>query len=246
MFVLIYASQVMTGVIEEKNNRALEVMVSSVRPMELMMGKILGVAAVAVTQFTLWVIIVVGLGSLTLNMIVPEDIMAAAEMGVAPSVAMEQSSADLMRAMSIISTPGYVAMLVGGFLVFFVGGYLLYAAMFAAVGSAMDNAGDGNQFQNIVTLPIFVALVVMFGAMNDPDGALAVCFSLIPFTSPIVMMARLPYGVPVWEVVLSILLLYSTFMVMVWLAGKIYRVGILMYGKKVTFRELYKWMKYKY
>ncbi|MBQ8863830.1 MAG: ABC transporter permease [Rikenellaceae bacterium] len=246
MFVLIYGSQVMMGVIEEKNNKVLEVMVSSVRPMELMMGKIFGVAAVAVTQFSLWVIIAVGLGKVALDMFVPDDVMASAASISADPVAMAQTTSEMTRVLSVITTPGYVLSLVGGFLVFFVGGYLLYAAMFAAVGSAVDNASDSAQFQNVVTIPIIVALVVMFGAMSDPDGALAVWFSMIPFTSPIVMMARLPYGVPFWEVALSIVLLYATFVVMVWLAGKIYRVGILMHGKKPTFKELYKWMTYKY
>jgi ABC-2 type transport system permease protein len=246
MFVLIYASQVMTGVIEEKSNKVLEVMVSSVRPMELMMGKILGVAAVAVTQFLLWVIIVVGLGGLTINMILPEDIMAATQMGIAPSVGASQNVADLSQALSIISRPDYVAVLLCGFLLYFVGGYLLYAAMFAAVGSAIDNAGDSGQFQSLITMPIVIALVVMFGVMNDPDGSLAVWFSMIPFTSSIVMMARLPYGVPVWEIAVSLALLYGTFVVVLWLAGKVYRVGILMYGKKVTVKELCRWMTYKY
>ena len=246
MFVLIYASQVMTGVIEEKSNKVLEVMVSSVRPMELMMGKILGVAAVAVTQFTLWVIIVVGLGSLTLNLILPEDIMAATQMGIAPSVGAGQNVAELSQALSIIARPGYLAMLICGFLLYFVGGYLLYAAMFAAVGSAIDNVGDSGQFQSLITMPIVIALVVMLGVMNDPDGSLAVWFSMIPFTSSIVMMARLPYGVPVWEVAVSMTLLYGTFVVMLWLAGKVYRVGILMYGKKITLKELCRWMTYKY
>ena len=246
MFVLIYASQVMTGVIEEKSNKVLEVMVSSVRPMELMMGKILGVAAVAVTQFLLWVIIVVGLGGLTINMILPEDIMAATQMGIAPSVGASQNVAELSQALSIISRPDYVAVLLCGFLLYFVGGYLLYAAMFAAVGSAIDNAGDSGQFQSLITMPIVIALVVMFGVMNDPDGSLAVWFSMIPFTSSIVMMARLPYGVPVWEIAVSLALLYGTFVVVLWLAGKVYRVGILMYGKKVTVKELCRWMTYKY
>ena len=173
--------------------------------------------------------------------------MAATQMGIAPSVSAEgQNVAELSQALSVITRPGYLVMLICGFLLYFIGGYLLYAAMFAAVGSAIDNAADGSQFQSIITMPIVLALAVMLGVMNDPDGSLAVWFSMIPFTSSIIMMARLPYGVPVWEIVVSMILLYGTFVVMLWLAGKIYRVGILMYGKKVTFKELYRWMTYKY
>lgn len=246
MFVLIYGSQVMTGVIEEKNNKVLEVMVSSVRPMELMMGKILGVATVAVTQFSLWVVLVLGLGSLVLHWVLPEDLMAAARMGGVPVAAVEGDADGMAQLLTLVSEPAYLVTIIGGFLLLFIGGYLLYAAMFAAVGSAVGSATDSGQFQNLVTMPIIIALVVMFGVINNPDGALAVWFSIIPFTSPIVMMARLPYGVPWWEVAISLFLLYGTFAVMVWLAGKIYRVGILMHGKRVTFRELYKWMTYKY
>lgn len=170
MFVLIYGSQVMTGVIEEKNNRVLEVMVSSVRPMELMMGKILGVAAVAVTQFSLWVVLVLGLGSVVLNLILPEDLMEAARMGGVPVEAVGGGADEMAQVLSLISEPTYLATIIGGFLLFFVGGYLLYAAMFAAVGSAVGSATDSNQFQNLVTMPIIVALVVMFGVIIESRG----------------------------------------------------------------------------
>ncbi len=247
IFVLIYGSQVMNGVIEEKSSKVLEVMVSSVRPFELMMGKILGIAAVAITQFSLWVVIALSLGTLVINNMLPDEMLQAAQ-GLSTDGSMEVLGSDMAitRALGLMMNMGYIVKLLIGFLVLFVGGYLLYAAMFAAVGSAVDDTNSTNQFQSIITMPIIVALVVMFAAMNDPDGGLAVWFSIIPFTSPIVMAARLPYGVPVWELALSIALLYGTFAVMVGLAGKIYRVGILMHGKKVTFGELYKWMKYKY
>lgn len=250
MFVLIYGSQVMTGVVEEKTNKVLEVMVSSVRPFQLMMGKILGVATVAITQFAIWIVVTVVLGSACIHLLVPDDLMAAASaMNAGADVSTLSGTVDnpeALAAMAGILNPTYLARLLVGFFVFFVGGYLLYAAMFAAVGSAVDNLNDSNQFQTLITLPIMLALVVMFSAMNDPNGPLAVWFSMIPFTSPIVMVARIPYGVPIWEIGVSALLLFATFFVMVWLAGKIYRVGIFMYGKKPSFKELYKWMTYKY
>lgn len=250
MFVIIYGSQVMNGVIEEKSNKVLEVMVSSVKPFELMMGKILGIAAVAVTQFVLWVAVTALLGSVCVQLLVPEDIMAAASAmnagGDMSAVQAEVDNPEALSAMMSILNPTYLIRLTVGFLIFFVGGYLLYAAMFAAVGSAVDNIQDSNQFQIPITMPIMLALIVMFSAMNDPNGSLAVWFSMIPFTSPIVMVARIPYGVPSWEIAVSAILLFATFVVMVWLAGKIYRVGIFMYGKKPSFKELAKWMKYKY
>ncbi len=251
MFVLLYGAQVMNGVIEEKNSKVLEVVVSSVKPFELMMGKIVGIACVAVTQFVIWVA-VLGIGSAAvMNALVPADVLAAAQgvgaMGMGGDMAggMAGFDPEMISAISQFTDLSYVLPMVGVFLVFFVGGYLLYAAMFAAVGSAVDNVQDSQQFQMPITLPLIVGLIGMLNAMNDPHGSLAFWLSVIPFTSPMVMVARVPYGVPAWELALSVGLLVVTFLVMVWLAGKIYRVGIFMYGKKPTPRELLKWIAYK-
>ena len=253
MFVLLYGVQVMQGVIEEKNSKVLEVVVSSVKPFELMMGKIIGIACVAVTQFVIWVAVIAVGGMLAVNAFVPSDIMAAAQgMSGVAGMSGEMSNAmnmaanpDAVAALGNLMDVGYLGQMLVVFLVYFAGGYLLYAAMFAAVGSAVDNIQDSQQFQMPVTLPIILGLIGMINAMNDPNGAIAFWLSIIPFTSPMVMVARIPYGVPGWELALSIVLLVATFMLMVWLAGKIYRVGIFMYGKKPSFKELAKWITYK-
>jgi ABC-2 type transport system permease protein len=257
MFVLLYGAQVMTGVIEEKNSRVLEVVVSSVRPFQLMMGKILGIALVAVTQLAIWVVVIAVLGSALIHFAVPSDILTAAqEMSQGMPEGMAQSGMDsamvgamenpeMVAALSNIMDVGYLGKMFVVFLFYFVVGYLLYAALFAAVGSAVDNVQDSQQFQMPITLPLIVGLIGMLNAMQDPTGTLAVWLSLIPFTSPLVMVARIPFGVPAWELALSIGLLIGTFVVLVWLAGKIYRVGIFMYGKKPSFKEIAKWITYK-
>lgn len=248
MFLLIYGSMVMQSVIEEKNNRVLEVIVSSVRPFELMMGKILGVAAVAVVQVLIWGVLIVVAGSVVMPQLMPADAMAsvqAMQQGM-PDAAMGGMDSDMLQIVAALTDLGYIVKIFVCLLLFIVGGYLLYSAMFAAVGSAVDNVQDASQLQMPVTLPIILALLMMIAVIKDPNSPLAFWFSLIPFTSPVVMMARIPYGIPAWEVVLSLVLLYASFVAMVWLAGKIYRVGIFMYGKKPTFKELLKWMKYKY
>ncbi len=252
MFVLLYGVQVMQGVIEEKNSKVLEVIVSSVRPFQLMMGKIIGIALVAVTQFVIWVA-VIGIFSIAmLKFMVPADIMQAASAmsnGVTPDMAGAMQAMtdnpDAVTALSNMMDMSYLGQMLVTFLFYFVGGYLLYAAMFAAVGSAVDNVQDSQQFQMPITLPLILGLIGMINAMQDPGGSLAFWLSVIPFTSPMVMVARIPYGVPGWELALSVGLLVITFMVMVWLAGKIYRVGIFMYGKKPSFAELAKWITYK-
>lgn len=248
MFLLIYGSMVMQSVIEEKNNRVLEVIVSSVRPFELMMGKILGVAAVAVVQVLIWGVLIVVAGSVVMPQLMPADAMAsvqAMQQGM-PDAAMGGMDSDMLQIVAALTDLGYIVKIFVCLLLFIVGGYLLYSAMFAAVGSAVDNVQDASQLQMPVTLPIILALLMMIAVIKDPNSPLAFWFSLIPFTSPVVMMARIPYGIPAWEVALSLVLLYASFVAMVWLAGKIYRVGIFMYGKKPTFKELLKWMKYKY
>lgn len=251
MFVFLYGNMVMQGVIEEKSSKVMEVMVSSVKPFQLMMGKILGIAAVAITQFMIWVVFILVVGAGAMSLLGGDELLAAAQASAAMDPAMASMSGadmsidkDTAALINTITDPGYLVRILGGFLLYFVGGYLLYAAMFAAVGSAVDNEKDTNNLQLPITIPLILALFVMMSAMQEPNGPLAVWFSMIPFTSPIVMMVRLPYGVPdgFW---ISVLLLYGTFLAMVWLAGKIYRVGVFMYGKKPTLGELLKWARYK-
>jgi ABC-2 type transport system permease protein len=251
MFVFLYGTMVMQGVIEEKSNKVMEVMVSSVRPFQLMMGKILGIASVAITQFVIWVVFILVVGGAAMGLLGVDEMLAAASATADPAALaalpeMPAMDSELVAILSTITDPSYLLRIFGGFLLYFVGGYLLYAAMFAAVGSAVDNEKDVSNLQLIITLPIMLALFVMISAMQDPNGPLAFWFSIIPFTSPIVMMARLPYGVPTWEFALSVGLLFVTFVGIVYLAGKIYRVGVFMYGKKPTLGELIKWTRYKY
>ncbi len=247
MFVMLYGAQVLNGIVEEKSNKVLEVMVCSVRPFQLMMGKILGIAAVAVTQFAIWIVFLIAASGAMIRFMAPEQIMQSAQQTVgAGSDAGMLTGTDAATTFAGLIDPWYIMGILGGFLLFFIGGYLLYAAMFAAVGSAVDNVQDSQQLQTPITIPILLGLIVMINAMTDPDGALAFWFSIIPFTSPVVMAARLPYGVPAWEIVLSLALLYGSFMVMVYLAGKIYRIGIFMYGKKPNIKEIIKWINYKY
>ena len=249
MFLLIYGSMVMQSVIEEKNSRVLEVMVSSVRPFDLMLGKILGVASVAVVQVLIWGVLICGIGALVMPHLMPADVMASAQamqQGIPDAAASVDMNPEMLQAVAAMTDFGYIVQIFVYLLLFVFGGYLLYSAMFAAVGSAVDSIQDAQQLQTPITIPIILALLVMMTIMNDPNSQVAFWFSMIPFTSPVVMMARIPYGIPLWEIILSLVILYASFTAMVWLAAKIYRVGIFMYGKKPTFKELYKWMRYKY
>lgn len=252
MFVLLYGVQVMNGVIEEKNSKVLEVVVSSVKPFQLMLGKIIGIALVAITQFVIWVVVIAVFSTVMIRFMLPADLVAAASgmsQGMTPDMARMAdhvtANPEAIAALSNLMDFGYIGKMLITFVIYFFGGYLLYAAMFAAVGSAVDNVQDSQQFQMPVTIPLILGLVGMFNAMQDPNGTLAFWLSMIPFTSPMVMVARIPYGVPAWELALSVGLLFGTFILIVWLAGKIYRVGIFMYGKKPSLRELAKWITYK-
>ncbi len=249
MFLLIYGAMVMQSVIEEKNSRVLEVMVSSVRPFDLMMGKILGVASVAVVQVVIWGVLICGVGAILIPQFMPADIMAGAQAmreGAAASVAMPDVDPEMLQAVAAMTDMGYVLKIFGSLVLFVLGGYLFYSAMFAAIGSAVDNVQDAQQLQTPVTLPIILALLMMLAVIKDPNSQLAFWFSIIPFTSPVVMIARIPYDIPMWEVGLSLVVLYASFVGMVWFAAKIYRVGIFMYGKKPSIKELIKWVRYKY
>ena len=245
MFILIYGVMVMQSVIEEKNSRVLEVMVSTVRPIEMMLGKILGVASVALLQVAIWVVLLLGVGFFVMPELIPSEMSMAVEMlkqGASP----ENAGVDmgLLQAIATLTDVAYLAKIIVSLLVFMVSGFLLYAALFAAIGSSVDNPQDAQQLQTPVTIPIILSLFVMLSVINDPTSELAFWFSMIPLTSPIVMMARIPYDIPTWEIALSLAILIATFAVVVWFAGKIYRVGILMHGKKPTLKELWKWMQY--
>ena len=245
MFLLIYGSMVMTSVIEEKGSRVLDVLVSSVKPFELMMGKILGVASVAVTQIAIWAVLVCGLSATVLPALMPEDMMqtvAAVEAGTITSVEAGMD-ADMLSAVALATDPMKLVMMFLWLVLFLVGGFLFYSAMFAAVGSAVDSIQDANQLQTPITVPIILALILAMSVFNDADSSLAFWGSVIPFTSPVVMMARIPFGIPTWEIVLSLVLLYASVAGMAWVAGKIYRVGVFMHGKKPTFKELLSWIR---
>lgn len=246
MFILIYGAQVMNGVVQEKTNRIVEVIISSVKPFELMMGKIIGIALVGLTQFLMWVvlsgvILAIG-GSLFGGNVDVNSLQQMQQMGMQPTPTnvMPTEMQGLFQALSGVN----YFQIIGLFIVYFLGGYLLYASLFAAVGSAVDNETDTQQFSMPIMLPIIFAIYAAIYSAQNPDGPLAFWCSMIPFTSPIVMMVRLPFDVPAWQIMLSISILILSFVGTTWMAGKIYRTGILMYGKKVTWKELWKWMKY--
>ena len=245
MFLIIYGSMVMTSVIEEKGSRVLDVLVSSVSPFQLMLGKILGVASVAVTQIAIWGVLICGLGATVLPALVPADVMQAVEAVEAGQMTAldAELDADMLSALSVATDVGGLVMMFVWLLLFLLGGFLFYSAMFAAVGSAVDSIQDANQLQTPITMPIILALILAMSVFNDPNSSLAFWGSIIPFTSPIVMMARIPFGIPTWEIVLSLVLLYASVVAMAWAAGKIYRVGIFMHGKKPSFKELLSWIK---
>ena len=245
MFLLIYGSMVMTSVIEEKGSRVLDVLVSSVKPFDLMMGKILGVASVAVTQIAIWAVLVCGLSAAVLPSLMPEDVMQTIEAVEAGTMTSAEAGidADMLSAVSLATDPMRLVMMFVWLLLFLVGGFLFYSAMFAAVGSAVDSVQDAIQLQTPITVPIILALILAMSVFNDPSSPLAFWGSVIPFTSPVVMMARIPFGIPTWEIILSLVLLYISVAAMAWVAGKIYRVGVFMHGKKPSFKELMSWIR---
>ena len=253
MFIFLFGAQVMRGVIEEKTNRIVEVIVSSVKPFQLLMGKVVGVALVGLTQFMAWVIFTLLLVVLVQTVFLPdltkEALQQANNVQMIGSLAGDQmqhsATAEKAREMLDIVQSINFGALIGCFLFFFIGGYLLYGSLFAAIGSAVDTETDTQQFMLPITIPLYMAIMVMINAMQNPDGALAFWFSIIPLTSPVVMMARIPFGVPYSELALSMVLLILTFLGAIWLSAKIYRTGILIYGKKLTYREIWKWLTYK-
>lgn len=270
MFIMMFGGQVMSSVIEEKTSRVVEVLISSVKAIDLMFGKIIGVALVALTQFFLWIVLTAALTSVAVSFVGKDALagMAGNPEMMAQTVGV---SADQMQAIGNAAAlaeapdsaavasgePDDVSVILGtlvnipwvklivAFLIYFILGYLLYASMFAAVGSAVENEGDSQQLQMPLTIPLMIAYFIILMAFQNPDSGVVVWGSMIPFTSPIVMLARIPYGVPMWQLAVSIILLLLTFFACAWLSAKIYKVGILMFGKKSTFKDLWKWMRMK-
>ncbi len=241
-FIFIYGGMVMRSVIEEKTNRIVEVIISSVKPFQLLMGKIIGVALVGLTQLGIWVVlttaIVTAVSYLVFGQMMDTEAIAA---GQVPDSEMSSILISGLDAAQLINFP----LIIACFIFYFIAGYLLYGSFMAAVGSAVDAEADAQQFVLPVSIPLIIAIIVMMNILTNPDNILLTWMSIIPLTSPIIMMARLPFGVPVWELLLSMSLLIIFVVLSIWMAGKIYRTGILMYGKKPTFKELFKWLFYR-
>jgi ABC-2 type transport system permease protein len=243
MFIIIYGAMVMRSVIEEKTSRIIEVIVSSVKPFQLMLGKVIGTAGAGIFQFIIWGIVAVLLYTLLLPVLgVNTGTQVNAEQMQMIKEVAENSKIELII-QEIKELP--ILTILISFILYFIGGFLLYSSLYAAIGAAVDNETDTQQFMLPVIMPLMLGIYIGFAVViNDPNGTLATTFSMIPFTSPIVMMMRIPLGVPLWQIIVSLVLLLLTFIGMIWFAAKIYRVGILMYGKKPGYKELYKWLKY--
>lgn len=232
MFIILYGQMVMTSIIEEKNNRVLEIVVSSVKPTTLLAGKILGVGAVAVTQVVIWGAIVLLFSALGMPALLGQINSAGAD----PSA---------VAALSMLADPLYIAKIFGLLIFFLLGGYLFYSSIYAAIGSAVDNIQDASQLQSVAIVPVILSLILSFNVIADPNSTLAMWLSYIPFTSPMIMMVRMPFGIPVYQTIISAVILLLSVWGMIWLSAKIYRVGIFMYGKKPNLRDLARWARYK-
>lgn len=252
MFIMLYGIQVMRGVIEEKTSRIIEVMISSVKPFQLMMGKIIGIALVGLTQFVLWIVLTFTISTVVATVFIDKEDLkkvtttanAKNELATGTSAvsAAQGPMADIQKSLAGLE----VGKIVTVFIFFFLGGYLFYSALYAAIGSAVDSETETQQFMMPVMMPLLLGYALSLSVVtNDPYGDIAFWLSMIPFTSPIAMVVRLPYGVPAWELALSMAILVAGFVLTVWVASRIYRVGILMYGKKTTFKEMFKWFTYK-
>ena len=237
MFIFMYGTMVMRGVIEEKTNRIVEIIISSVKPFQLMMGKILGVALVGLTQFFLWILLTVAISAIAELMFIDTTELANDVNSIDQSVILAEFS-KLTGGIDLVKI--FIS-----FIFFFLFGYLMYSSLFAAVGSAVDAEADTQQFVVPITIPLILAFILIQPVMDNPDGLLAFWLSIIPLTSPVIMMVRLPFGVENWELILSMILLICGFILTTSLAAKIYRTGILMYGKKISYKELWKWLSYK-
>ncbi|MEO9965910.1 MAG: ABC transporter permease [Reichenbachiella sp.] len=247
MFIFIYGMQIMRGVTQEKTSRIIEVMIASVRPFQLMMGKIIGIAAVGLTQFVLWAVMTTALTSVTTSLMIDRTSVAeqmvvqTAEDAEVEQIKNESAAFDLLKITERINLP----VILSCFLIYFLGGYLLYGALLAAIGSAVDSEADSQQFMLPITLPLIFSMMMISIVIQEPHGSLAFWLSIIPFTSPIIMMMRLPFDVPFWELALSISLLIAGFCSTTWIAGRIYRIGIFMHGTKVNYKTLAKWFVMK-
>ena len=244
MFIIIYGNMVMRSVIEEKTNRIIEIIISSVKPFQLMIGKIIGTSLAGILQFVIWAVI-------GLSLMFAASLFFGVNVGPTakvPPELMQQAQQEFagtaqMYIKELWNLP--IANILLGFVVYFIGGYFLYSSFYAAIGAAVDNQTDSQQFLLPIIMPLMLSVYVgFFSVIHDPHGTIAVVFSMIPLTSPIVMLMRIPFGVPLWQIAISVTLLFATFFGVVWFAAKIYRVGILMYGKKPTWKELYKWLNY--
>jgi ABC-2 type transport system permease protein len=248
MFIIIYGNMVMRSVIEEKTYRIIEIIISSVKPFQLMMGKIIGIGLVGLTQFTLWIVLSTTLVGTASKILLKDKVntvkteLVEGKQNKAIAEASNNPALTVINAVKTLNLP-YIF---GCFLVYFLGGYMIYSALFAAVGSAVDNETETQQFMLPITLPLLFTYIMSFSfIINNPDSSLSFWLSIIPFTSPIAMMVRLPFGVPDWQLALSMVLLIGGFILTTYIAAKIYRVGILMYGKKASYKELAKWLFYK-
>ena len=244
MFIIIYGNMVMRSVIEEKTNRIIEIIISSVKPFQLMMGKIIGTSLAGILQFFIWAII-------GLSLLFSASVFLGANVGATnqippemmQSAQQEFANTAQMYIAEILNLP--IATILSCFVIYFIGGYFLYSSFYASIGAAVDNETDSQQFLLPIIMPLVLGVYIgFFTVVNDPHGTVATVFSMVPLTSPIVMLMRIPFGVPLWQIALSITILFATFFLVVWFASKIYRVGILMYGKKPTWKELYRWLKY--
>lgn len=245
--IFLFSNQVLRGVIEEKSNRIIEVIISSVKPFELMMGKIIGIALVGLTQFVLWIVLTTGIYFVASGIILGPEIMSPSGTVMTEEISQivdtSQGQDVMLEVVNMIESINFKAILIS-FLFYFVFGFLLYAALFAAVGGMVDNETDSNQFVTILSMPLIVAIICSTAMVNNPDSGLGIWLSMIPFTSPVSMMIRIPFGVPYWQIAVSLLILVATFIFITWIAAKIYRTGILMYGKKPSLKEIWKWLRY--
>ena len=257
MLVFMFGAQVMRGVIEEKTSRIVEVIISSVKPVQLMLGKIIGIALVGLTQFAIWIMLTLAIVAVVQSKILPEKTieqmqqipqsLGQAEPSVAGASAGTPAATQMTQLQSLFASAMNQrwGLIIFAFVFYFITGYLLYASLFAAIGSAVDNETETQQFMLPVTIPIILGLIVAMGTMQNPESSISFWFSIIPLTSPIVMVARIPFDVPAWEIALSMALMLVTIVACIWMAAKIYRTGILMYGKKTSYKEIWKWLTYK-
>jgi ABC-2 type transport system permease protein len=255
MLVFMFGAQVMRGVIEEKTSRVVEVIVSSVKPIQLMMGKIIGIALVGLTQFLIWVFLTVAIAGVVKSTMLKKENLTEVTQNVTKNIMSEDQQAIATQSTTTAQYPEFSklfnsamnqpwGLIIICFIFYFITGYLVYASIFAAIGSAVDNETETQQFMLPVTIPIILALMVAMGTMQNPESSLSFWCSLIPLTSPVVMVARLPFGVPYWQIAVSMALMVITFIAFVWMAAKVYRTGILMYGKKTSWKEMWKWLRY--